>query len=36
MSETTELEARLSRRRYLVGAQITEADWRVGTVTFPA
>src|SRR5690242_7351072 len=24
-----ELEARLSRQRYLVGAQITEADWRL-------
>jgi putative glutathione S-transferase len=26
-----ELEARLSRQRYLVGRQITEADWRLFT-----
>jgi glutathionyl-hydroquinone reductase len=26
-----ELEARLSRQRYLIGAQITEADWRLFT-----
>ena len=26
-----QLEARLSRQRYLVGARITEADWRLFT-----
>ena len=26
---STELEARLARQRYLVGNQITEADWRL-------
>ena len=30
-AELDELEARLSRQRYLVGAAITEADWRLFT-----